>query len=59
VVQPYSHPELDVLPLAKLEEQSKIEFNENKLDAKVKEYYSEFVAKKVDAPYGQALEIAD
>lgn len=47
------------MPLAKLEEQSKIEFNVNKLDTKIEEYYSEFVAKKVNAPYGQAMEIAE
>lgn len=47
VAQPYAHPELDVLPLAKLEEQSRIEFNEKKLDAKIRDYYSEFVARKI------------
>ena len=40
VVQPYAHPEMDKLPLEILEEQSKIEFNEEKLDPKIKPYYT-------------------
>lgn len=52
LVHPYHTAELDILPLEKLEEESKIEFNIEKLDPKIKDYYTDFVARKVDVPIG-------
>jgi hypothetical protein len=47
------------LPLELLEKESKIEFNQNKLDPKVREYYNQFVAKKVDTKVGNAIDVAN
>jgi hypothetical protein len=59
VVQPYLTPELSILPLARLDEQSKIDFDLEKLPPDVRKMYNDFVERKVDVPMGQALEVAN
>lgn len=41
-----------MLPLAKLEEQSKVEFSIEKLEPKLREQYLNFVSRKVEVPTG-------
>lgn len=52
LVQPYPHAELALLPMEILEEQSKVQFNVEKLEPKLREDYLRFVATKVNVPIG-------